>query len=130
MNQKHTVNGVEFVHVGRGKWKFSARGIKTIRKDGTPVRDGVSLEKYEKVGGRENAEAYAKILAASVKRNNKTKTGILDGLANSQIEKLLSPIVRHFKGIDFAQTVPANNAAAFERGLVADSIRQHVFGQK
>ena len=95
-NQIKNVNGIEYFHVGKGKWSF-----KGVRADGTPI------EKFERVGGGENAAKVAKAIGASLKRNF-VGVEIVDSMARGQISRII-PQVPTYKVINFAENIPQQN---------------------
>jgi hypothetical protein len=93
-NQLHTKSGVSYFHAGRGKWHFTGK-----------TKDGGVYTKIEKVGGRENANAVAGIVAGSLKRAFVGVSG-LDAMARGQLKKVVTPDT--YKGIEFSPAYPAN----------------------
>ena len=95
-NGIHRINGVNFSHVGRGKWSFIGK-----------TKQGISFEKIEVVHGRENAEKVAIQIGAGLKRTAKGAYTI-DGLSRAAIEKVIAPSAKRYEGIEFSQAFPLN----------------------
>ena len=94
MNKTYIKSGVQYFHAGRGKWHFT----------GTRA-DGTVYTRIEKVGGRENADAVAGIVAGSLKRKFVGVNG-LDNMAQGQLRKVVNPPT--YKGINFSFAFPLN----------------------
>lgn len=90
-NGVHRINGVNFKHVGKGKWSFSGE-----------TKQGVSFEKIEVVHGRANAQKVAVLIGGGLKRTRKGDMTI-DNLTRSHIERVIAPSAKNYRGINFSQ---------------------------
>ena len=91
--QTFTNNGVTYFHTGGGKWHFTGK-----------TADGLEFEKIDRVHGRANADKVANIIGGGLKRAK--NGGVIDGMARTNIHKLIAPSAKLYQGIEFSPCYP------------------------